>query len=623
MKISNYFTIVVISSYLENGEHMKAVACDTTPPTQGPCHESLTVKTGRACYYGSKNTFASISCSSGYTFTPGSVSCPKQIWIPSSAAECSPKVTTTTTPNTTIIMIKTTTTTVLSTMSSTSKLYPSYSSLFSTVHDSASFHSTSTSATSSTHKVLPSESNFVSTYSTVTSSETPYLTTYKTMSKTKMETSSSYFQTKPSTSSSRQAVISSSIITASPTMVPSDPAASEQAKDSDIISAYIITPVVVCVLALVLGVAFLWWRRRTRKPAASFETRGPGSLIANQIYGANGIDRNCSLINVRQSRVHEYAEIPLDIMNSDGTKGDNYETIDILPEDKAGVKKSYDNLKLSETEFIDTNYSHIGLNNTQNNNHADNTYSHTHLENVTQKPEITVGGDDTYNKLNTTTLTNSRGKHIEDTDTEYNHAQAGGQDPEIEADNYSHLNTNIQTPGMSTTKMSHQQNEDNIKNRNFRQLSAKDLQSNTGYEFAKDFDNSEIKMPKQDDARKNKNSNNYAQDLKSNTGYEFAKDFDYLQNRSEAPEYAKVTKNKPDVSNADNAGKGSETSVGTKHNYFLLEPEQNQAPTTALFNVVEDVSTETDEMPEAETGHEYFTLEKQDMLSIHGGKYVI
>ncbi|XP_060572848.1 uncharacterized protein LOC132730820 [Ruditapes philippinarum] len=304
-------------------------------------------------------------------------------------------------------------------------------------------------------------------------------------------------------------------------------------------------------------------------------------------------------------------------MNSDGTKGDNYETIDILPEDKADVKKSYDNFKLSETEFIDKNYSHIGFNNTQNNNHADNTYSHTQLENVTHKPEITVNGDDTYNKLNTTTLTNSRGKHIEVTDTEYNHAQAGEQDPEIEADNYSHLNTNIQTPGMSTTKMPHQQNEDNIKNRNIRQLSAKDLQSNTGYEFAKDFDNlkrsSEIKMPKQDDARKNKNSNNYAQDLTPNTGYEFAKDFDYLQNRSEATEYAKVTKKKHAASKADNAGKGYETAVGTKHNYLILEPEQNPAPTAALFKVVEDVSEETNGMSEAETGHEYFTLEKQDM----------
>jgi hypothetical protein len=359
----------------------------------------------------------------------------------------------------------------------------------------------------------------------------------------------------------------------------------------------------------------LIYRRRTHKPAASFETRGPGSLIANQIYGANGIDRNCSLINVRQSRVHEYAEIPLDIMNSDGTKGDNYETIDILPEDKADVKKSYDTFKLSETEFTDTNYSHISLNNTQNNTHSNNTYSHTQLENVPQKPEITISGDDTYNKLNTTTLSNSRGKHIEDTDTEYNHAQAGEQDPEIEADNYSHLNTNMRTQGESTTKMPHQTNEDNNKNSNIRQLSAKDLPSITGYEFAKDFDNlkrsSEIKMPKQDDARKNQNSNMYAKDLPSNTGYEFAKDFENKKSSSDAPEYAMVTKKKPALDKADNAVKGYETAVGTKHNYLILEPEKNPTPNAALFNVVEDEFAETDKMSEAETGHEYYTLEKQ------------
>ncbi|XP_060589981.1 uncharacterized protein LOC132745171 isoform X2 [Ruditapes philippinarum] len=411
--------------------------------------------------------------------------------------------------------------------------------------------------------------------------ETPQLTTHTMMSHTETMTSSTDVQIEPSTvnqatTSVRHSSVRSSTITASAVIVTPDPAQSREVKDADINAVYVAVPVVICAIALLLGVGILWWRRRNHKPTALFERREPGSLITNQVYGANAIDRNCSLMNVRQSRVNEYAEIPLDIINSDETVGDTYQTIDILPEDKTGAKKSYDNFKLSETEFIDTNYSHIGLNSMRNNTHADNTYSHTQLENVTQKPEITINGDDTYNKFNTTTLPQRRCQDTESSDTEYSHAHAGRHDPENEADNYSHLNTNMRTPGTSTEKPEHQC-EDGMtnKNSNIRQLSAKDLPSNTGYEFAKDFDN--------------------------------------LQTRSEAPEYAKVTKKKTAFNEAHNAGKGYETAVGTTHNYLILEPDTNPAPSSTLFKVVEDVSAETNEMPEAETGHEYFTLEKQDI----------
>ncbi|XP_060558921.1 uncharacterized protein LOC132719187 [Ruditapes philippinarum] len=317
MDVLFYFTIVTIIAILEAGIQVKANDCTTDAPNAGHCGQMLTVISGTACYSGNHKTLATIYCDTSYSFdSETTFTCIKtahsSYWTPNATAAClftaSLYSTTTFTPN----------------------LLLSESTL-----PSNEISSTKTPTSLFTLKVLSSENTLFSTVISSDDTETPPLTTHTMMPHTETMASSSDVQIETSTvyqatTSFRHSSVPSSTITASSVLVTPNPAPSRKVKDADINAVYVAVPVVVCVIALLLGVGILWWRRRNHKPTALFERREPGSLITNQVYGANGIDRNCSLMNVRQSRVNEYAEIPLDIMNSDETVGDTYQTIDIF-----------------------------------------------------------------------------------------------------------------------------------------------------------------------------------------------------------------------------------------------------------------------------------------------------
>lgn len=276
-------------------------------------------------------------------------------------------------------------------------------------------------------------------------------------------------------------------------------------------------------------------------------------------------------MNVRQSRTNEYAEVELDTMTPDITTGDDYQTIDILPEDKVSMNKSYAIVTQSDSKTIDMSYSHIGINHKQSYLHSDNTYAHTTSTNTSDKSNLIVDDDvdDAYNKLNAITSTTKKVKESEE--TEYNHAHSGGQNPPHEVDNFSDLGNG----GNASRKIT--------------------------------------KNPKKyDDDQIGKNGNDIGK-LRATAKegcieYEFAKDVDNLKCDGGMPEYTKVIKQKDDSSKTQIDINGYETAAGTKHSYFILEPEPETKLTS--FHVVEDEHNITEEQNGGIRSHEYFILEK-------------
>ncbi|XP_060589979.1 uncharacterized protein LOC132745170 isoform X2 [Ruditapes philippinarum] len=338
-------------------------------------------------------------------------------------------------------------------------------------------------------------------------------------------------------------------------------------RTSEINAVYIAAPVASCLVVLMVLLLFLWWRHNKCNLSGTLRTlrkRDPGTLITNKTYKASGIDRHRSMDDIRQSEVDEYAEISLDNMNTDNSMGDDYQEIKEPNDDKTDRNKSYAHIKLSDTDFVgtnDTNYSHIDIGKGANSIQFDKKYAQSNAVDASNKPEMSWKDTfETYNKLNTVILTEKRVQDGEDTDTEYNHAHSGGQDPKYEENNCSHLACE------ATSKSASQESEESADSKKY------------------------------DDRNKTSaiDTTKLSKDTCLDTGYEFAKNIDDLGS-SGVSKFAQETQ---------------QISDGTTHDYFTLGPDP--AVDMKSFYVVEDELGEKEHENHEEMNHDYFVLEKTE-----------
>ncbi|XP_060558923.1 uncharacterized protein LOC132719189 isoform X2 [Ruditapes philippinarum] len=338
-------------------------------------------------------------------------------------------------------------------------------------------------------------------------------------------------------------------------------------KESEINAVYIAAPVASCLVVLMVLLLFLWWRHNKCNLSGTLHTlrkREPGALITNKTYKASGIDQHRFMDDIRQSEVNEYAEISLDNMNTDNSMGDDYQEIKETNDDKTDRNKSYAHIKLSDRDFVDTNdtnYSHIDIGKGANSIQFDKTYAQTNAVDASNKPEMSWKDNfKTYNKLNTVILTKNRVQDGEDTDTEYNHAHSGGQDPKYEENNYSHLACE------ATSKSASQESEESADSNKY-------------------------------EDRNKTSAINITQLSKGtclDTDYEFTKNNGDLGS-SGVSEFAKET---------------HKISDGTTHDYFILAPDP--AVDMKSFHVVEDELGKKEHENHEEMNHDYFVLEKTE-----------
>ncbi|XP_060591637.1 uncharacterized protein LOC132746479 [Ruditapes philippinarum] len=228
MEVSVYFTVIMtFISFLDNDGQVKAETCLTEELASyflEPCHKKLYVENGRACYFGYTFAYATISCSSMYTFDASvTFMCRSNSWKPSSTALCSSNGFTMT---------------------------------------------TRTSTTSFTTKLLPTESYWLSS---VISQETPFLTTYTKMSQTQISQIFSSVRTEPSSIKPSKTTTSNQLSMTSTVIATSVPVTGGTILDAGnrrpVYTWYIVGATVVGILGILLVVAIVIIVRLRRKLA--------------------------------------------------------------------------------------------------------------------------------------------------------------------------------------------------------------------------------------------------------------------------------------------------------------------------------------------------------------------
>ncbi|XP_053397210.1 uncharacterized protein LOC123551727 [Mercenaria mercenaria] len=249
---------------------------------------------------------------------------------------------------------------------------------------------------------------------------------------------------------------SSNITTTLSSEISSKPSEKDENEASQALS--ISVPIVICVLAIVVIIAVLLWRQKRKRSASTVVYRNThiDSSISGQTLG-------------RQSptRASDYAVIPPESVLNEEASGNEYQYIDILPEDKTKDSFSYDHIKQAESHTVDRNYSHLTESKRGEQSFNDHAYAHTGTG--SEPKEWKRNSDEfdaSYDILHIMGTPNAGQKSIGNVqneknkpDLEYNHGVAGRPASKNETDNYSHLNSSGQTPQSFTQNEGHRYNE--------------------------------------------------------------------------------------------------------------------------------------------------------------------
>ncbi|XP_053397222.1 uncharacterized protein LOC123551733 [Mercenaria mercenaria] len=217
-------------------------------------------------------------------------------------------------------------------------------------------------------------------------------------------------------------------------------------------------PIVICVLAIVVIIAVLLLRQKRKRSASTLVYRNThiGSSISGQT-----LDRQSP------TRTSDYAVIPPESVLNKEALGNEYQYIDILPEDQTKNSNSYDHIKQAESHAVDRNYSHLTESKRGEQFVNDHAYAHTGTD---SEPKEWKGNSDecdaSYDMLHTMGTPSAGQKSIENEqkeknkpDLQYNHGVSGRPASKNETDNYSHLNNSRQTPQSFTQNEGHRYNE--------------------------------------------------------------------------------------------------------------------------------------------------------------------
>ncbi|XP_053397193.1 uncharacterized protein LOC123551717 isoform X3 [Mercenaria mercenaria] len=377
-----------------------------------------------------------------------------------------------------------------------------------------------------------------------------------------------------------------------------EPHAKAQGRQYKYEAVYIVIPVVavVVVVAVIMGVVCCIKRRRIKLslPRVLYrrnnptETNSHGTAITNIAFnGAEvSLKESPTSVHTNQSLDSGYAEIPIGI--TEECPDNEYQTIDILPEDQTLFANTYGHLKDKSGCFDSKTYSHIGEKHTGSTVSKPENMNYSHIGkqpgqelqlNVSEdKRDITYNTLDTLSKLNIgRNVTNEKNKNNEE--AEYNHAIAGrtGSLSEIKIpDEYAHLNSAVQikqTHDMTVYRTVAAGNEDELH---------------------------EMHRP----------------------GY--SKDTEKLiteEEKGASVHYSKVIKTNATTDSPNKSlprNDGYELAVALKHDYLILEPEKEPGNETDVqFHVAENEGFGERRLSECEESqnHQYFILEKNTNLS--------